>query len=239
MVAVGDTLTGAALFVVILVGKSIKDRSLAWPHETSVGLLAGTVVGLVMGGLVGFDVVLSQDQAKQLFLFNQSWFFNFVLPPIIFCAGYTLKKRRFLKNIALITLYGFVGTFSAFIVLACLISLVNKHFIQYGSYTAFSDQQVWELAAILCSTDTVAALSLLDPAMYEALYFTAFGEGIVNDAVSIVLYQGVTEVGFSGTTDTIRTLLLVCLKTFTLSALLGLFNGLVASYVLKRAQMKR
>jgi NhaP-type Na+/H+ or K+/H+ antiporter len=75
--------------------------------------------------------------------------------------------------------------------------------------------------------------------MYEALYFTAFGEGIVNDAVSIVLYQGVTEVGFSGTTDTIRTLLLVCLKTFTLSALLGLFNGLVASYVLKRAQMKR
>jgi sodium/hydrogen exchanger-like protein 6/7 len=196
MVAVGDTLTGAALFVVILVGKSIKDRSLAWPHETSVGLLAGTVVGLVMGGLVGFDVVLSQDQAKQLFLFNQSWFFNFVLPPIIFCAGYTLKKRRFLKNIALITLYGFVGTFSAFIVLACLISLVNKHFIQYGSYTAFSDQQVWELAVILCSTDTVAALSLLDPAMYEALY------------------QGVTEVGLSGTTDTITTLLLVWAACF-------------------------
>ena len=40
------------------------------------------------------------------FGFNQSLFWDYVLPPIIFNAGYSMSQRRFFSNISTITLYG-------------------------------------------------------------------------------------------------------------------------------------
>ena len=47
------------------------------------------------------------------------------------------------------------------------------------------------MAAVLCATDTVAVLTLVDGKKYSKLNSILFGEGIVNDAVAILLYRSV------------------------------------------------
>lgn len=48
-------------------------------------------------------------------------------------------------------------------------------------------------SATICATDSVAALTLLDSDKYPKLFSVVFGEGMVNDAVSIILFKAVTE----------------------------------------------
>ena len=43
-------------------------------------------------------------------------------------------------------------------------------------------------SATICATDSVAALTLIPSDIYPKLFSVVFGEGIVNDAVSIIMF---------------------------------------------------
>lgn len=45
----------------------------------------------------------------------------------------------------------------------------------------------------MSSTDAIAALTMIDPNKYPKLFSVIFGEGMVNDAVSIVIYLAVFD----------------------------------------------
>jgi NhaP-type Na+/H+ or K+/H+ antiporter len=47
------------------------------------------------------------------------------------------------------------------------------------------------LASVLCATDTVAALSIVKEKSFPTLNSILFGEGVVNDAVAILLFHAV------------------------------------------------
>ena len=47
--------------------------------------------------------------------------------------------------------------------------------------------------ALLCSSDVVAAVSIVDYEAQPKLYSCIFGEGVANDIVSIVLFNVVTR----------------------------------------------
>ena len=49
------------------------------------------------------------------------------------------------------------------------------------------------VSSVLCATDTVAAMSLIKPEKYPVLNAVLFGEGIINDAVAIILFRTVSE----------------------------------------------
>lgn len=84
-------------------------------------------------------------------------FFIFVLPPIIFSAGYSLRKSLFFQNLSLITFLGVFGTIFTFIVLSACISFINH--ILFDSVLTITE--VMLLSSVLCATDTVTALSLI------------------------------------------------------------------------------
>jgi len=46
-----------------------------------------------------------------------------------------------------------------------------------------------KFSATICATDSVAALTLIKPLQYPKLFSVIFGEGMINDAVAIILFK--------------------------------------------------
>ena len=51
---------------------------------------------------------------------------RYLLPPIIFYAGISVKKKQFFRNFASIATFGVLGTYIAFAVIACVLYVFSK-----------------------------------------------------------------------------------------------------------------
>ena len=51
---------------------------------------------------------------------------RYLLPPIIFYAGISVKKKQFFRNFASIATFGVLGTYIAFAVIACVLYGFSK-----------------------------------------------------------------------------------------------------------------
>ena len=92
------------------------------------------------------------------------------------------------------------------------------------------------IGSLLCSSDVIAAISIIKYEEQPKLFSIIFGEGIVNDAVAIILYQTMITFTIPGAAFGPATafqilgeflLLTVC------SILIGITYGLVASLIIK------
>jgi NhaP-type Na+/H+ or K+/H+ antiporter len=126
--------------------------------------------------------------------FDQEIFFTFILPPIIFAAGYNLRRRQFFKYILYILAFGVMGTLIAFMVVAPLTYIANSLELftltfEDNKIVNLSVKEVMLFASVISATDTVAALTFVKEETEPKLFAILFGEGVVNDAVCIVLYR--------------------------------------------------
>lgn len=87
---------------------------------------------------------------------------------------------------------------------------------------------------MLTATDTVAAISVVKEKKYPKLNSILFGEGVINDAVSIVLFRAVSTMGDSfGVLESLQLLwsfLYICIA----SIIVGSSAGLLCSLLLNR-----
>lgn len=88
-------------------------------------------------------------------------------------------------------MFGILGTLISFAVLSTLIMFWNDILHNDGSSLKLLNKECMLLAAVLCATDTVAALTIVKERYFPTLNSILFGEGIVNDAVSILLFRAV------------------------------------------------
>lgn len=109
----------------------------------------------------------------------------------MFASAYTMSKKYFLKNMGYILGLGILGTVVAMIIISSVLLWGNRHFADENGNTWIKDEECLLLASVLASTDTVAVLTLVTADKYEVLNSVLFGEGVVNDAVTILLYQAV------------------------------------------------
>lgn len=78
-------------------------------HETSIGIVLGFITGAPLIWIFpNFNIEFRYDI-----------FYNYILPPIVFAAGYNVKKKEFFKNFQYIVAFGVFGTIVIF-VLQCL-----------------------------------------------------------------------------------------------------------------------
>lgn len=80
-----------------------------------------------------------------------------------------------------------MGTVIGFLLLAGYLVVINHVF------DVLTTTEILILSSVLCATDTVAANSLIKAEKFPVLNAVLFGEGILNDAVAIILYGTVSK----------------------------------------------
>lgn len=190
--------------------------------ESCLVIVLGVVIGGLMEAMGISDIVPT---------FSSRTFFLFMLPPIVLEAGYFLQDRAFFDNIGTILLYAVVGTiFNAFTVGLSL----------YG----VSGSIGWNLklmhtltfSTLIAAVDPVAVLAVFEEIHVNVmLYILVFGESLLNDAVTVVLYHLFEALaGFD--VVAYKEILLGFASFFVVSiggTLMGLLWGLITAFVTK------
>ncbi|XP_022657787.1 sodium/hydrogen exchanger 7-like isoform X4 [Varroa jacobsoni] len=122
--------------------------------------------------------------------FDPEIFFNIILPPIIFNAGYSLKRKFFFRNLGTIMTYAFFGTTISCFVVGCVLYV----FTLMLSHLEFTFNHCLYFGAIISATDPVTVLAIFHDLHVDVnLYALVFGESILNDAVAIGLVVAITN----------------------------------------------
>ncbi|XP_077141423.1 sodium/hydrogen exchanger 6 [Ranitomeya variabilis] len=136
---------------------------------------------------------LQDNEMLRKITFDPEVFFNILLPPIIFYAGYSLKRRHFFRNLGSILAYAFLGTvLSCFMIGALMYGCVKlmKLIGTLGGDFYFTDCLFY--GAIISATDPVTVLAIFHELHVDVdLYALLFGESVLNDAVAIVLSSSI------------------------------------------------
>lgn len=136
---------------------------------------------------------VEQNDMLRKVTFDPEVFFNILLPPIIFHAGYSLKKRHFFRNLGSIITYAFLGTAVSCFVIGNLMYGVVKLMQAVGQLTGkFYYTDCLFFGAIISATDPVTVLAIFNELHADGdLYALLFGESVMNDAVAIVLSSSI------------------------------------------------
>ncbi|KAG8448293.1 hypothetical protein GDO86_015404 [Hymenochirus boettgeri] len=125
--------------------------------------------------------------------FDTEVFFNMLLPPIIFYAGYSLKRRHFFRNLGSILAYAFLGTAISCLVIGSLVyGCVKLMEVTKTLKGPFYFTDCLFFGAIISATDPVTVLAIFHELHVDVeLYALLFGESVLNDAVAIVLSSSI------------------------------------------------
>ncbi|KAK6937437.1 Cation/H+ exchanger [Dillenia turbinata] len=192
-----------------------------------------SLIGLLAGGVI---LLKSKGESSRLLEFNEELFFIYLLPPIIFNAGFQVKKKQFFRNFMTIVSFGAIGTLISFVVISLgallLFKKLDVGFLDMKDYLA--------LGAIFSATDSVCILQVLRQDETPLLHSLVFGEGVVNDATSIVLFNAIQRFDLSHVNSAIA---LKFIGNFTYlfvtSTCLGILVGLLSAYIIRKLYFGR
>ncbi|XP_057416050.1 sodium/hydrogen exchanger 1-like [Lotus japonicus] len=219
---VSITLFVALLCTCIIIGNLLEENR--WINESITALL----IGLCTGVLILFT---TGGKSSHILVFDEDLFFNYLLPPIIFNAGFRVKKKQFFRNFMTIMLFGAIGTLISF----CIISLGAIHFFEKLGIGSLSIGDYLAIGAIFSATDSVCTLQVLNQDTTPLLYSLVFGEGVVNDATSVVLFKAIQNFDLSHIDLTTALQLIGKFSyLFIASTLLGILVGLLSAYIIKK-----
>ncbi|KAJ7457001.1 sodium/hydrogen exchanger [Mycena latifolia] len=199
-------------------------------HETGVSIIAGMAVGLI--------VRLAPNTAiRDMLTFRHTLFFNLLLPPIILNSGYELKQENFFRNFGSILIFAFLGTFISAVgvgILVYVYSFLGLESLDLGLVECL------KFGSTLSATDPVTILAIFNQYKVDPkLYTVIFGESLLNDAVSIVMYETLTQ--FHGTEEIFISSVFkgigIFLLSFSVSMALGVAFGLGMSLLLKHSSL--
>ncbi|XP_037284139.2 uncharacterized protein LOC119176890 isoform X6 [Rhipicephalus microplus] len=186
------------------------------------------VLGTMVGGIAH---VTHSDYVPN---FSPDLFFLFLLPPIILESAYSLHDSAFFSNIGTILLFAVLGTIiNAFTIGPSLYFLNNVGAIGLPNLGLL---ECLVFSSLISAVDPVAVLAIFqEVGVNKVLYFLVFGESLLNDAVTVVLYN--MMVGFFGSDITAREIgvgfaafLSVSLGASAIGCVMGMITAFATKY---------
>ncbi|PSR85160.1 Sodium/hydrogen exchanger 3 like [Actinidia chinensis var. chinensis] len=242
----------ALLCACIVIGHLLEENR--WMNESITALIIGVCSGIII-------LLTTGGRSSHLLVFSEDIFFIYVLPPIIFNAGvevfvskvcigpmglkfakvqdceeFLVKKKQFFRNFSTIMLFGAIGT------------LISFAIISFGAMKIFKNMNIGSLeiadylaiGAIFSATDSVCTLQVLNQDETPLLYSLVFGEGVVNDATSVVLFNAIQSFDLSHINSSIILQFVGSfLYLFFLSTVLGVVAGLLCAFIIKKLYFGR
>ncbi|XP_018486295.1 sodium/hydrogen exchanger 3 [Raphanus sativus] len=212
----------ALLCACIVLGHLLEETR--WMNESITALIIGSCTGIVI-------LLISGGKSSRILVFSEDLFFIYLLPPIIFNAGFQVKKKQFFRNFMTIMLFGAVGTLISFVI----ISLGAIHFFEKMNIGDLTISDYLAIGAIFSATDSVCTLQVLNQEETPLLYSLVFGEGVVNDATSVVLFNAIQRFDLTHINSTIALEFAGnFFYLFILSTALGVAAGLLSAFTIKK-----
>uniref|UniRef100_A0A8C2X3C3 Sodium/hydrogen exchanger n=1 Tax=Cyclopterus lumpus TaxID=8103 RepID=A0A8C2X3C3_CYCLU len=200
------------------IGFHIYHKITIWIPESCLLISVGLVVGAIM------HAVKEEPPA----VLNSDVFFLFMLPLIVLDNGYFMPTRPFFENIGTVLWYAVVGTLWNSIGIGMSLFAICQ-FEVFGVQD-INLQENLLFASIISTVDPVAALNVFeDIGVNEQTYIVIFGEGLFNDAVTVVLYNMFTYLAALPVVE--PTDVFVGTARFFLVALGGVLFGLLFGFV--------
>lgn len=133
----------------------------------------------------------TESEIDEKTTFDPEIFFNIILPPVIFHAGYAMKKRYFFRNIGSIFTFAFIGTtISTFTVGGIMYGVTRL--VPHLENITFIDNL--HFGALISATDPVTVLAIFSDLNVDVnLHALVFGESVLNDAVAIVFVEALKD----------------------------------------------
>ncbi|XP_034474994.1 sodium/hydrogen exchanger 3 [Drosophila innubila] len=189
------------------------------------------VVGVVIGVVLYFctDVAVSP--------LTPNTFFFYMLPPIILDAGYFMPNRMFFDNLGTILLMAVVGTIFN-------VATIGGSLYACGVCGLFGEEvpkllDIFLFASLISAVDPVAVLAVFEEIhVNEILYIVVFGESLLNDAVTVVMYHmmevyneiGLPNIAAQDIVSGVGSFFVVALGGTAIGIIWGALTGLVTRF---------
>ncbi|XP_065533833.1 sodium/hydrogen exchanger 4 isoform X2 [Lathamus discolor] len=149
-------------------------------------LMPESCILIVIGALVGVIIFASDHKSPPVM--DSSIYFLYLLPPIILEEGYFMPTRPFFENFGSILWWSLLGSLLNSFGIG--ISLYGICQIEAFGLTDLDLLQNLLFGSMISAVDPVAALVVFEEAsVNEQLYMMIFGESLLNDGITVVLYN--------------------------------------------------
>eukprot|EP01028_Stygiella_incarcerata_P010372 TRINITY_DN5340_c0_g1_i2.p1 TRINITY_DN5340_c0_g1~~TRINITY_DN5340_c0_g1_i2.p1 ORF type:complete len:1067 (-),score=291.18 TRINITY_DN5340_c0_g1_i2:986-4186(-) len=177
---------------------------------------------IILGVAVAFFTIIVGIHSEAV-RFNAELFFLFLIPPIIVEAGYFLHKNAFFSNFGLIIIQAFIGT---------LLNSLLMGFSLYSLRSLFSEDMTLidglMFGSLIAAVDPVAVLAIFEELhVTEKLNVLVFGESVLNDAVSIVLFHLFLSLKLAGMHDSVGSVIIIAVAKFLYVSAGGILVGII------------
>uniref|UniRef100_A0A224XJ56 Sodium/hydrogen exchanger n=1 Tax=Panstrongylus lignarius TaxID=156445 RepID=A0A224XJ56_9HEMI len=182
---------------------------------------------IVVGVIIGLSLFLfSSVRVSPL---TPDTFFLYMLPPIILDAGYFMPNRLFFDHLGTILWFAVIGTiFNTLTIGVCLWGVGQTGL--FGCETPLLDMLLF--SALISAVDPVAVLAVFEEIhVNEILYIVVFGESLLNDAVTVVLYHMFEAYTEMGPANLLYTDLISGILSFFVVGIGGTFIGVMWGFL--------
>jgi NhaP-type Na+/H+ or K+/H+ antiporter len=147
------------------------------------------LIGIGLGAFLLHQYGHGKGLAESL-EFEPHAFFLFLLPPIMFQAGFSMRADTFFRNILTINAYAIGATIIASFVFSFIF-----YYGMLGSDYPFPYIDTLNFGCFISAIDPVATISIFKSMhVNDKVYMIVFGESTLNDAVAIALSSSTESV---------------------------------------------